>query len=374
MSQTIVPLLDLKIQYSQIRDEIKQAIEQVLESQIFILGREVEQLEREIADYCNSKFAVGVSSGSDALLVSLMSSGIGPGDEVITTPFTFFATIGSVIRVGASVAFVDVDPVTFNMDPAGLDKALTKKTKAIIPIHLFGQSADMKPIMDFAQANNLVVIEDAAQAIGTEYMGQRAGRMGDYGCFSFFPSKNLGAFGDGGLVTTNNPELADRIKILRNHGAEPKYYHKLLGGNFRLDALQAAVLSVKLKYLDQWTNMRRQNAEFYTSSLENSGISGGLVIAPKIVRERHVFNQYVIRAKKRDQLRDFLSKNGISTEIYYPVPMHLQECVNSSNWKTGDFPISERVASEVLALPIFPELTMEQKQHVVNSIISFYNS
>ncbi len=374
MSQTIVPLLDLKIQYSQIRDEIKQAIEQVLESQIFILGREVEQLEREIADYCNSKFAVGVSSGSDALLVSLMSSGIGPGDEVITTPFTFFATIGSVIRVGASVAFVDVDPVTFNMDPAGLDKALTKKTKAIIPIHLFGQSADMKPIMDFAQANNLVVIEDAAQAIGTEYMGQRAGSMGDYGCFSFFPSKNLGAFGDGGLVTTNNPELADRIKILRNHGAEPKYYHKLLGGNFRLDALQAAVLSVKLKYLDQWTNMRRQNAEFYTSSLENSGISGGLVIAPKIVRERHVFNQYVIRAKKRDQLRDFLSKNGISTEIYYPVPMHLQECVNSSNWKTGDFPISERAASEVLALPIFPELTMEQKQHVVNSIISFYNS
>ncbi len=374
MSQTIVPLLDLKIQYSQIRDEIKQAIEQVLESQIFILGREVEQLEREIADYCNSKFAVGVSSGSDALLVSLMSSGIGPGDEVITTPFTFFATIGSVIRVGASVAFVDVDPVTFNMDPVGLDKALTKKTKAIIPIHLFGQSADMKPIMDFAQANNLVVIEDAAQAIGTEYMGQRAGSMGDYGCFSFFPSKNLGAFGDGGLVTTNNPELADRIKILRNHGAEPKYYHKLLGGNFRLDALQAAVLSVKLKYLDQWTNMRRQNAEFYTSSLENSGISGGLVIAPKIVRERHVFNQYVIRAKKRDQLRDFLSKNGISTEIYYPVPMHLQECVNSSNWKTGDFPISERAASEVLALPIFPELTMEQKQHVVNSIISFYNS
>jgi len=368
-----VPLLDLKGQYVSIKEEIAVAIERILTSQHFILGPEVEALEKEIAEYCGCRYAVGVSSGTDALLACLMALGVSAGDEVITTPFSFFATVGSILRLGATPVFVDIRPDTFNFDTALLEEAITPRTKAMIPVHLFGQSADMRPLMSIARNYSIAVIEDAAQAIGAEYSGQKVGSFGTAGCFSFFPSKNLGCFGDGGMVTTNDELLAHRVKILRNQGADPKYYHKVLGGNFRLDALQAAVLRVKLKHLDAWIEQRSANAHFYTRRFQELGLSGGPVVPPPIVNERHVHNQYVIRAKDRDRLREFLATNGVTTEIYYPMSLHLQECVTDGRYRRGDFPVSEEASGCVLALPVFPELTLEQKEHVVSTIAKFYS-
>jgi len=369
-----VPLLDLKGQYASIKEEVTVAMERVLASQYFILGPEVEALEKEIAEYCGCQYAVGVSSGTDALLACLMALGVSAGDEVITTPFSFFATAGSILRVGATPVFVDIEPDTFNIDPARVAQAVTPRTKAMIPVHLYGQSSDMGPLMSIARSHSIAVIEDAAQAIGAEYGGQRVGSIGTAGCFSFFPSKNLGCFGDGGMVTTNDKALAERIKILRNQGSDPKYYHKVLGGNFRLDALQAAVLRIKLKHLDSWTEQRRANAHFYTRRLKELGLSGGPVVPPPIIHERHVHNQYVIRAKERDRLREFLATNGVTTEIYYPMSLHLQECVTDGRYKQGDFPVSEEASKCVLALPVFPELTLEQKEQVVSTIAKFYGA
>ncbi len=371
---TGVPLLDLKGQYQSIKNEIREAMDRVIESQMFILGPEVEALEKEIAAYCRCKYAVGVTSGTDALLVSMMALDIGPGDEVITSPFSFFATVGSILRLGAEVVFADIDPITFNIDPDEVAKRVGPRTKAIMPVHLFGQCADMDPLIELARDRGIPLIEDAAQAIGAEYKGRRAGSMGTLGCFSFFPSKNLGAFGDGGMVTTNSADLADRIRVMRNQGAEPKYYHKVVGGNFRLAALQAAVLRAKLKHLDGWHEKRRANAAFYTQRLTESDATESFVIPPRIVNEKHVFNQYVLQAEKRDLLRAYLQENGVATEVYYPVPIHLQECLNRGGFKAGDFPISEAASNKVLALPIYPELTQEQKSYVVERIREFYRA
>ncbi len=368
-----VPLLDLIPQYLSIKEEINEAIRRVVESQRFILGPEVEALENEIAQYCGCKCAVGVSSGTDALLVSLMGLGVSRGDEVITTPFTFFATIGSIMRVGATVVLADIEPDTFNIDTSHVEKLITRKTKAIVPIHLFGQCANMDTLARIAEERKIHIIEDAAQAIGAEFNGRRAGSMGTFGCFSFYPSKNLGAFGDAGIITCNDADLAEKLKILRNQGTEQRYNHTLLGGNFRLDAMQAAVLRVKLKHLEDWTAQRRANANYYTKHLRKTGIAGREVIPPPIVNERHVFNQYVIRAQNRDGLRAFLKQNGIDTEIYYPKPMHLQECFPDGNYKKGDFPVTEESCRTTLALPIYPELQESQKQYVVTKIEEFYD-
>lgn len=366
-----IPLLDLDKQNAPIREECLKAIKRVIDSNRFILGPEVDALEKEIADYCGAGSAVGVTSGTDALLVSFMALGVGPGDEIITTPFTFFATVGSVLRVGAKVVFADIDPVTFNIDPSHVARLVNEKTKAIVPVHLFGQCADMDPIMAIAREKGLPVIEDAAQAIGSVYKDRRAGSIGTLGCFSFFPSKNLGGFGDGGMVTTNNPQLAESIKILRAQGSEPKYYHKVVGGNFRLDPIQAAVLRVKLKYLESWHEMRQANAERYTLLVEEYGLLEH-VITPKVVEKRHIFNQYVIRVPKRDELKKYLADNGVSTEIYYPVPMHLQECMENSGYKQGDFPVTESACNEVLALPVYPGLKEEDIDYTVSKIKEFY--
>lgn len=360
-----VPLLDLKAQYASIKAEVDAAIQEVMESQHFILGPKVEQCEQAVAAYSNCAHGVGVSSGSDALLVCLMAENIGPGDEVLTTPYTFFATAGAIARVGATPVFVDIDPVTYNLNAADLEAKVTPRTRAIIPVHLYGQMADMDGVMGVAARHNLVVIEDAAQAIGAEYRGRRAGSIGTYGCFSFFPSKNLGAAGDGGMVVTNDPQRAERLKILRGHGSKPKYYHKLVGGNFRLDALQAAIVTAKLKHLDAWTAARQANARRYDELLRASGAPVGL---PVVRESRHIFNQYVIRVQNRDEVQAGLAKRGVGTEVYYPVPMHLQECFAGLKLAAGSFPESERAAQETLALPVHPELTAEQAAHVVDSI------
>ncbi len=395
-----IPLLNLRAQYITIRQEIRDAIDRVADSQKFILGPEVEGLESDVASYSQCDFGIGVSSGSDALLVCLMAFGIKPGDEVITTSYTFFATAGAVARLGAVPVFVDIDPFTYNINPSAIEPAITEKTRAVIPVHLFGQMADMDPIMDVARRHNLYVLEDAAQAIGSEYKGRRAGSIGDFGCFSFFPSKNLGAFGDGGMVTTSNPELADRIRLFRNHGYRPKYYNKVVGGNFRLDAIQAAVLRVKLKYLDRWTEARQRNASTYRRLFAQAGlnvaldslqcmqencqgvsydnmISCELTSVPGIVlplesgKGRHIYNQFVIRIRERNRLLAYLKDCRIGAEIYYPVPMHLQECFADLGCKAGDFPASECAANETLALPIYPELTDEMLQSVVEAIADF---
>jgi dTDP-4-amino-4,6-dideoxygalactose transaminase len=368
----LVPLLDLKQQYQSIKSEVLEAVNRVMDSQYFILGPEVEDLEKEIAEYCGCRYAVGVSSGTDAILAALMALGISPGDEVITTPFTFFATVGCVLRLGASPVFADIRPDTFNIDPTQIEKAITPKTKAILPVHLFGQSADMGLLLDIADRYGLMVIEDAAQAIGTEYLGRKAGSMGVCGCFSFFPSKNLGAFGDGGIVTTNDEALAERIRVLRNQGAQPKYHHHVVGGNFRLDALQAAVLRVKLKRLESWTEKRRQNAAYYSRRFEELGLAGAEIAPPPVIHERHVYNQYVIRATNRDGLKDFLATQGVTTEIYYPKCVHVQKCMVDGRHTPGDFPVSETAAASVLALPIYPELRVDQKEYVVKKIAEFY--
>lgn len=370
-----VPLLDLKAQYNSIRDEIEPVLKEIIESQYFIMGPAVKECETATAAYCGTAHAVGVSSGTDALLIALMAEGVGPGDEVITTPYTFFATAGSIARVGATPVFVDIDPQSFNIAPAAISARITKRTKAIMPVHLYGQMVDMDPIMELAREHKLVVIEDAAQAIGAEYKGRRAGSIGDYGCFSFFPSKNLGAFGDGGIVTTNDAARAERLVSLRNHGMNPKYYHKLVGGNFRLDTLQAAVVVIKLRHLDGWSKGRQSNAERYNHLIAEAGLlTRGVVRLPKVLMSRHIFNQYVIRVSRRDALIQHLKTHDVGTEIYYPVPLHMQECFGYLGGKPGQFPESEKAANETLALPIFPELREEQARHVVNTIKSFYDA
>ncbi len=375
-----VPLLDLKAQYQTIRAEILKVTGEVFDSQYFILGPRVEGLEKEIAAYCSSKHAVGVSSGTDALLIALMAAEIGSGDAVITTPYTFFATAGSITRTGARPVFVDIDPDTYNISCEHLESVLSAMTsaesaslKAVIPVHLYGQCAAMDPILKIAAENNLVVIEDAAQAIGAEYRGRRAGSMGDFGCFSFFPSKNLGAFGDGGAVTTNTDEFYDKVCTLRVHGSGPKYYHPLIGGNFRLDALQAAVICVKLKYLDDWTDARRENARKYRELFTLARLDD-VVRIPAESQDRHVYNQFVISVKaKRDELRRFLNAAGIGTEVYYPLPLHLQECYSELNYKKGDFPAAEHAAGHTLALPVYPEMSDDQQAYVVEKIRVFYS-
>lgn len=364
-----VPLLDLHAQYMTIRDEIHAAMDRVIESQQFILGPEVEALEGEIAAYSQCQYGIGVSSGTDALLVSLMAIDVQPGDEVITTPYTFFATAGSIARLGARPVFVDIDPLTYNIDPGRIEAVITERTKAIMPVHLFGQMADMDPIMEIADRHDLYVIEDAAQAIGAEYRGRRAGSIGHLGCFSFFPSKNLGGFGDGGMVVANDHNLADKVRLLRGHGARPKYYHKVVGGNFRLDALQAAVLRVKLKYLDEWTTARQRNAERYRQLFVEAGTTVGLPYDAGY--GRHIYNQFVIRCDNRDALMVHLKELRIGVEIYYPVPMHLQECFANLGYQRGEFVESETSAAVTLALPVYPELTDNGIEAVVAAVHGF---
>ena len=359
-----VPLLDLKAQYAGIRDEIRAALDRVLESQHFILGPEVEAFESEIAAYCGSTYAIGVSSGTDALLLALMAVGIRPGDEVITTPYSFFATAGAIARLGARPVFVDIDARTFNINSNGIEARITPRTRALVPVHLFGQMADMLPIMELARKHNLFVIEDAAQAIGAELNQKRAGSVGHAGCFSFYPSKNLGGFGDGGMITTNDADLAARMRLLRSHGFRAKYNSEQLG-NFRLDEIQAAVLRVKLKYLDRWTEGRRRNAAFYRESLSRLET---ITLPYQMPHSRHVYNQFVIRSARRDELMAHLRKKQIGCEVYYPVPLHLQTCFKELSYKAGDLLVSEAAARESLALPIYPELTAEMLQAVVEAI------
>lgn len=366
-----VPLLDLQAQYGPIRTEVREAIDRVCDSQQFILGPEVQALEQAVAAYCGARFAIGVSSGTDALLAALMAIRTGPGDEVITSPYSFFATAGVIVRLGAHPVFVDIDPKTFNLDPAAISAKITSRTKAIMPVHLFGRCADMEPIIAIAKSNGIHVIEDAAQAIGAQdQQGRRAGTIGDLGCFSFFPSKNLGAFGDGGMLVTNDERLAEILKVLRVHGGKPKYYHRIVGGNFRLDALQAAILRVKLKYLTAWTEARRYNARQYRLLFEEKGLSkcaSGPEDSPG-----HIYNQYVARFPDRDRLQGFLREKGVETEVYYPLPLHLQEYFQGLGYSRGDFPESEAAACEALALPVYPELTEEQQRYVVERIREFY--
>lgn len=375
-----IPLLDLKAQYASIRDEIRPAIERVIESQSFILGPEVEAFEHEIAAYCGVRYAVGVSSGTDGLLAALMALDIKPGDEVVTTPFSFFATAGVIARLQAVPVFIDIDPVTFNLEPELLEAAIKPRTKAILPVHLFGQCADMDPILAIAREHSIPVVEDACQAVGAEYKGRRSGSLGDLGVFSFFPSKNLGGFGDGGMVVTNDASLYEKLVLLRQHGSAKTYHHKIVGGNFRLDALQASVLRIKLRYLDDWSAARRANAEFYSRRLSESGLlTRSALRIPVPVREKegdfhnHVYNQYTLRVMKRDELRESLRIAGIETSIYYPVPLHLQPCFVGLGYKEGDLLEAEKTSGEVLSIPVYPELTVEQKEYIIGKIIDFYN-
>lgn len=370
-----VPLLDLKAQYATIREEVRAAVDRVIEAQHFILGPEVEALEREIAEYSGCAHAIGVSSGTDALLVSLMALDIGPGDEVITTPYTFFATAGAVARLGATPVFVDIDPQTYTIDPTAIQAAITPRTRAIIPVHLYGQMADMNAIGAIAEAHSLWIIEDAAQAIGAEYHGKRAGACGHLGCFSFFPSKNLGGFGDGGMVVTNDAVLADKVRLLRNHGFRPKYYNKVVGGNFRLDSLQAAVVRVKLQHLDAWTTARQHNAQRYRTMLTDAGLVSddadhGIVLPYDAGYGRHIYNQFVIRSAWRDRLMASLKEHQIGCEIYYPVPLHLQECFASLGHVRGTLPQSELAAHQTVAIPIYPELTEPMQAAVVAALVA----
>lgn len=370
-----VPLLDLQAQFAPIRQPILDAIARVADSQRFIMGPEVEAFEREVALVTDTRHAIGVSSGTDAVLAALMALGIGPGDEVVTSTFSFFATAGCVARLGAKPVLVDIEPESFNMDIVAAAGACTARTRALLPVHLFGQSADMSAVLALADEYKLKVVEDAAQAIGASDHGGVVGGIGDLGCFSFFPSKNLGAFGDAGLVTTNNDALADRVRLLRNHGMEPKYYHSIVGGNFRLDALQAAVLRVKLPHLASWTEARQANAARYRQMFADAGVTADVVVLPaERPDRRHIYNQFVIRVPDRDGLKRHLEANGVGTEIYYPVPFHLQECFAHLGYKPGAFPHAEKAAAEVLAIPIYPELTAEQQQYVVDQIAGYYGS
>jgi dTDP-4-amino-4,6-dideoxygalactose transaminase len=367
-----VPLLDLRAQFREIRDDALAAIARVCDEQRFILGPEVEALEREVADLVGATHAVGVSSGTDALLVAMMATGLGPGDDVIVPTYSFFATAGCVSRLGARPVFVDIDPATFNLDPDGVRSAVTSRTKAVVPVHLFGQGAEMDEILAIAGDAGLTVIEDAAQAIGARYRGRGLGSLGGFGCFSFYPSKNLGAFGDGGLVTTSDDALAERARLLRSHGAKHTYHHELVGGNFRLDALQAAVLRVKLPRLADWSARRAANAATYRQLFSELAPDAPVVLPVEAPARTHIYNQFVIRASRRDALRAFLAEAGVGTEVYYPVPFHLQPCFAGLDGEAGRFPEAERAAAESLALPIYPELTGEQQQYVVETIGKFF--
>ena len=385
-----VPLLDLKGQYAPLRAEIERAIAQVCNEQRFVLGPNVGELEAQVAAYSQAKHGLGVSSGTDALLVALMALGIGPGDEVITSPFTFFATAGVVARLGARPLFCDIDPRTYNLDPGAVRSVLSQQceprgdrlvnratggiVKALLPVHLYGQMAAMDELLGVAKRHRLAVVEDAAQAIGAELPGgRRAGSVGDVGCLSFFPTKNLGAFGDAGMCVTNDAALQERMRILRVHGGEPKYYHALIGGNFRLDELQAAVLLIKLKHLEDWTRARQRNADHYDQLIREAGI-GDVGVPYRAPGYRHIFNQYMIRVQRRDELRAHLAAKGVGTEIYYPVPLHAQQCFAYLGHSPEDFPNSLAAAAEVLALPIYPELTVEQREYVVRQIAEFYRA
>ena len=365
-----VPLIDLRLQYASIRDEILAAMTRVCDAQQFIMGPEVEQFESEAASTIGVRHAIAVSSGTDALLVSLMALGVGHGDEVITPTFSFFATAGSVARVGATPVFVDVDPVTLMLDPAGVRAAVTSRTKAVIPVHLYGLCADVDAIS--SAAAGIPMIEDAAQAIGSTYRQRPAGTLGAAGCFSFFPTKNIGAFGDAGLVTTNDDQLAARIRLLRNHGAHPKYVHQLIGGNFRMDALQAAILRVKLPHVAAWNERRRANAAIYRELFASARVGGNLTLPVEPEGRRHTYHQFVVRVPRRDALRAHLQARGIGTEVYYPVPFHRQACFAGLAASHHLFPNADAAAAEVLALPIYPELTGDQQQHVVEAIAEFF--
>jgi dTDP-4-amino-4,6-dideoxygalactose transaminase len=391
-----VPLLDLKAQLDGMRDEILAAVTKVIDSTRYIQGPEVEGLEQSIAEYCGTGYGVGVSSGTDALLISLMTLGVGPGDQVLTTPYSFFATMGVILRVGAKPVFADIDPVSYNIDPKAVEDVLvadtSRKIKAILPVHLYGQCADMQPLLLIAKKYDLPVIEDAAQAIGAEYPSGdsmekkwfRAGSMGLAGCFSFFPSKNLGGVGDGGMVVTQDASFAEKLKLMRNHGAYPKYYHSLVGGNFRLDPLQATVLRIKLRYLEQWHKSRRRNASIYNKLFADSGLQKEAIVSvPQAVygnmqnethtsgKNFHIFNQYILRVKKRDQLKEWLLKHDIGCEIYYPLALHQQECLGKQ--RVGlQFPRAEEAAAQTIALPIYPELTVPMQEYVVKTIVDFY--
>jgi dTDP-4-amino-4,6-dideoxygalactose transaminase len=363
-----VPLLDLSAQWRPLRDEILAAITRVCDSQRFILGVEVESLERELAAMLQARHAIGVSSGTDALLCALMALEIGPGDEVITSTYSFFATAGSIVRLGATPVLVDIDPATFNVDRDAVGAAVSSRTKAIMPVHLFGQCADMDPLMDLASRAGVPIVEDAAQAIGSTYKRRQAGTLGSVACFSFFPSKNLGAFGDAGLVTASDDRLAERVRLLRNHGAEQQYFHRMVGGNFRLDALQAAVLRVKAPHLDAWTAGRRRNAARYRALFEAAGLLDRVTLPFESPDGVHIYNQFVIRVPRRDRVKERLAANGIGSAIYYPVPFHRQECFAGLGYREGAFPHAEAAARETLALPIFPELSEAQQAHVVDAI------
>jgi dTDP-4-amino-4,6-dideoxygalactose transaminase len=366
--RSAVPLLDLQEQYRPLRDEILAAITRVCDSQQFIMGAEVDAFERDVARYLGVRDAVAVSSGTDALLVSMMALGIGPGDEVITSTYSFFATAGCVSRLGATPRLVDIDPVSFNLDPEAVRRAVSPRTKAILPVHLYGLCADLDPLLSIAAEAGVAVIEDACQAIGATYKGRQAGTIGRVGCFSFFPSKNLGAFGDAGLVTANDPGLSHEIRLLRNHGAEPRYFHKRIGGNFRLDAIQAAVLGVKLPHLQGWTSRRRENAARYGGLFEAYGLSSAVVLPSEPPGCFHIYNQFVVRVPERERVRAFLTAHGIGTEIYYPVPFHLQQCFAHLGYSRGDFPAAETAADSTLALPIYGELSAEQQDAVVRTL------
>ncbi|MEQ1947732.1 MAG: DegT/DnrJ/EryC1/StrS family aminotransferase [Bryobacteraceae bacterium] len=366
-----VPLLDLQAQFAPMREDILREVTRVIDSQRFILGPDVEALEKDIAPYCGATYAIGCANGTDALFLALLAHGIGQGDPVITTPYTFFATAGAISRIGARPVFVDIDPKTFNLDPNQLEKVLrvTPGAKAILPVHLYGGAADLDPICKLAAECGVPVIEDAAQAIGSEYKGRRVGAIGSIGCFSFFPSKNLGGFGDGGLLTTNDKALADKLMALRVHGTTGVYMHEWVGINSRLDALQAAILRIKLRHLDAWTEGRRRNADLYRELLNDGPVQ---TPAPAHYQTRHIYNQFVIRAKDRDKLKSYLGQQGIGTAIYYPLSLHLQNCFAYLGYRTGDFPESEKASQETLALPIYAELTREQVESVSQSIRAFY--
>jgi len=383
MDDRNIPILDLKAQYAAIRDEVSAAINRVMESQQFILGPEVEALEQEIASYSQCAFGIGVSSGTDALLASLMAIDIKPGDEVITSPYSFFATAGAIVRLGARPIFVDVDLDTMNLQAGPIESKINEHTRAILPVHLAGQMADMDPITNIAQRHGLKVIEDACQAIGADYRGRRAGSIGDLGCMSFFPSKNLGGAGDSGMVVTNVPALADKLKLLRNHGHRPKYYNRIVGGNFRMDALQAAILRAKFPHLEDWTAARRRNAALYRRLFIEAGLSASepfadgqmpIFLPGECAWGRHIYHLFQVRAKHRDGLLDHLKRQGIGSEIYYPVPLHLQECFKELAYQPGDCPNAERLARETLALPIYPELTAPMIERVVLAVTDFYKA
>jgi dTDP-4-amino-4,6-dideoxygalactose transaminase len=362
-----VPLLDLKAQHTTIREELRAAMDEVMESCSFILGPHVQRFEEAMAAYCGTACAVGVASGSDALLLSLRACGIGPGDEVITVPYSFFSTAGVISQLGATPVFVDIDPKTYNINPDLIAEKITPVTKVIMPVHLFGQCAEMDPIMALAEEHDLTVVEDAAQAIGAQYHGRKAGSIGHLGCFSFFPSKNLGGAGDGGMVVTDDPGLAELVRILRVHGSKPQYFHSIVGYNSRLDALQAAVLRVKLKYLDGWTEKRREHANIYNQLMKDLP-----VVTPHAEDyNRHIYNQYTIRVENRDGLQKYLKEKTVGTALYYPLPLHLQECYRDLGYRQGDLPESERAAQQTISIPVYSELTRQQQEYVVEQITDF---